>query len=62
MSDVNDVSFSSSSFFLQFPTTPMSAIPVEKRALLVENAAKIVAAGKGILAADERYLPPSNIY
>jgi len=31
----------------------MSAIPVEKRALLVENAAKIVAAGKGILAADE---------
>jgi len=32
----------------------MSAIPVEKRAILVENAAKIVAPGKGILAADER--------
>jgi len=31
----------------------MAAIPVEKRQLLVENAAKIVAAGKGILAADE---------
>jgi len=32
----------------------MSACPVDKRQMLVENAAKIVAPGKGILAADER--------
>jgi len=30
------------------------AVPVEKREELVKNAARIVAPGKGILAADER--------